>query len=102
MVTKAKVQPGLAIPPGYLIVEELEARGISQAELARRMGRPKNAVNEICKGKKEITAQTALELEAVLGIDAETWMNLEGSYRLALARGKPHIDQLEEMKPAED
>jgi plasmid maintenance system antidote protein VapI len=46
--------------------EEIEARGISQKELARLMGRPVNAINEIINGKKAITAGTALQLEMVM------------------------------------
>ena len=43
-------------------------------------------VNEIVNGKKAITADTALELEKVLGIDAQYWTNLESRYRMTLTR----------------
>ena len=81
------VRPGVAIPPGEHLAEELEARKMTQTELARRMGRPQQAVNEIIRGVKAITAETALQLEQALGIRAETWVRLEGNYRLTLARG---------------
>ncbi len=42
MVTKTNVYPDVAIPPGEYLAEEIEARGISQKELAGRMGRPLN------------------------------------------------------------
>lgn len=74
--------PGLAIPPGAHLAEELVARGMSQSELARRMGRPVQAINEIVRGVKQITAATALELQDALGIDAAFWVRLEGQYRL--------------------
>ena len=54
------------IPPGEFLREHLEESGMSQAELARRLGRPRQAVNEIIRGKKAITAETALQLERVL------------------------------------
>jgi HTH-type transcriptional regulator/antitoxin HigA len=56
MVTKTDAYPDVAIPPGEYLAVEIEARGTSQTELARRMGRPLNAINEIIKGKKSITA----------------------------------------------
>jgi HTH-type transcriptional regulator/antitoxin HigA len=81
-----RVWPGIAIPPGEHLAEELEARGMSQSELARKMGRPVQAVNEIVQGKKAITGATALQLEKTLGISAELWMSLEANYQLAKAR----------------
>ena len=50
------------------------------------LGRPAQAVNEIIKGKKAITPETAIGLEKVLGISAQFWTNLEANYRLTLAR----------------
>lgn len=76
----------VAIPPGDHLAEELAARKISQSELARRMGRPVQAVNEIIRGVKQITGATALQLEDVLGISAEFWIRLEGDYQLNKAR----------------
>jgi len=86
MVTKTDAFPDIAIPPGEYLAEEIEARGISQKELARRMGRPLNAINEIINGKKAITAETALELEKALGVPAHVWVNLQGQYELTQAR----------------
>ena len=81
-----------AIPPGDHLSDELHARKITQKELASRMGRPVKVVSEIIHGKKAITAETALQLAGALeGIHAITWLRLEASYRLALAR-KKHLD----------
>ena len=86
MVTKTDAYPDVAIPPGEYLAEEIEARGIAQKELARRMGRPVNAINEIVNGKKAITAETALQLEGVMSeIPARFWLNLETDYKLAKA-----------------
>jgi HTH-type transcriptional regulator/antitoxin HigA len=86
MVTKTESYPDVAIPPGEYLVEEIESRGISQKELAKRMGRPLNAINEIINGKKIITAQTALQLEeAMPEIPARFWLNLETDYQLTKA-----------------
>src|SRR4030042_1557186 len=86
MVTKTDAYPDVAIHPGEYLAEEIEARGISQKELAKRMGRPLNAINEIINGKKAITAETALQLEEVMPeIPARFWLNLESDYQITKA-----------------
>ena len=84
--THDRVWPDIAIPPGELLGEELEARGMSQQELARRMGRPPQMINELIRGGKALTPETALGLELALGIPASFWNNSESSYRLTLSR----------------
>ena len=86
MATRTDLYPDVAIPPGEYLAEEIEAREISQKELASRMGRPANAINEIVNGKKAITAETALQLEEVMPeIPARFWLNLETDYQLTKA-----------------
>jgi HTH-type transcriptional regulator/antitoxin HigA len=77
---------GIPIPPGVTLLEELAERGITQTAFARQIGRPVQAVNEIIKGKKSITAETAIAIEKALGISAELWLKLEASYQLSRAR----------------
>jgi addiction module HigA family antidote len=78
--------PDVVSPPGETLQELLDERGMSQAELAERMGRPKKTINEIIKGKTAITPETALQLERVLGVPAGFWTNMEKHYREHLAR----------------
>ena len=78
--------PDHVSPPGATLEETIEALGMSQAELASRMGRPKKTINEIIKGKAAITAETALQLEKVLGVPASFWINRERLYREDVAR----------------
>jgi len=80
--------PNPSIYPGLTLAETLEAKGMSQAELARRLNKPMPAINEIVMGKKEIIAETAIGLERVLGIPANFWLRLERNYRESLARAK--------------
>lgn len=77
-------------PPGEFIREELRARGWTQSDLANILGRPVQAVNEIIKGKKTVTPETALGLAAAFGTSAEVWLNLENTYRLSLVKSDPH------------
>ena len=85
-IAPAPYEPDVAITPGETIREMLEGASMSQAELAQRMGRPANKLNEIAKGKRQITADTALELELALGLPASFWINLEKSFQLTKAR----------------
>lgn len=88
--------PDHVSPPGETLQEALQLRGMSQAELAYRTGRPKKTINEIVKGKAAITPETALQLELVLGIPASFWNSREQHYREALARFK-ELELLEDQ-----
>lgn len=79
-------EPDFVTPPGDTLLELLQEREISQSELARRMNRPIKTINEIIRAKKEVTAETALQLELVLGTPAHVWLNLEQNYQEHLAR----------------
>ncbi len=83
---KNRFSPNYAVPPGETLLESIETLGMSQAELAQRMGRPLKTINEIVKGKAAITADTAIQLEKVLRVPASFWNNAERTYREALAR----------------
>jgi addiction module HigA family antidote len=87
MATKGRFayKPDYAVAPGATLLETIESKGVSQAELARRTDRPLKTINEIIKGKAAITAETALQFERVLGVPASFWNNLERNYREALA-----------------
>ncbi len=74
----------LLSPPGDTIMETLESIGMSQAELAERIGRSKEKINDIIKGRQPITNKTAFKLEKALGIPASFWLNRENEYRRLL------------------
>ena len=69
-----------------LLEEFLEPGGISQAELARRMGKTPASINELVKGKRGVSAEMALMLAGIFGTTAEFWMNLQMSWELWHAR----------------
>jgi HTH-type transcriptional regulator / antitoxin HigA len=83
-----KLQPARVFPPGRVISEELEERNWTQRDLAEIIGRPSQTINEIIKGTKQITPETALDLSAAFGTSPEFWTNLETNYQLFLARKK--------------
>ena len=75
-----------APPPGEFIREELRKRSWSQQDLAQVLGRTVARVNQIIMGKQEVSPEVALSLESAFGIPAETWLQWEAAYRLALHR----------------
>jgi HTH-type transcriptional regulator/antitoxin HigA len=83
-----QLKPARVFPPGRVLSEELEARGWTQKDLAAIIDRPIQTINEIVRGTKQITAETALELAAAFDTSPEFWTNLEANYRLYLARKK--------------
>lgn len=78
--------PDYAVPPGWVLEEELKELGLSQAEFARRCGRSAKLISEIISGKASIEPQTAIQFDRVLGGGADIWLRLESTYRLQLAR----------------
>ena len=74
--------------PGVLLREELAARSMSQAELARRLGYTNVYVNHVCNGRRPLSAEMAVALEAVLGTSARSWLSLQMDCDLHRARVK--------------
>lgn len=91
-------KPAEVFPPGDYIREELEARGWTQSDLAKVMGRSQPAVNEIINGKRGITPESALALSAAFGTSPEFWMNLETIYSLSQARADVKVIQKRAQK----
>ena len=69
-----KLEP---ITPGEILLEEfLAPLNISQSKLAKDMNVPPNRISQIIRGKREITADTALRLGKYFGTETEFWLNL--------------------------
>jgi addiction module HigA family antidote len=75
-----------AIHPGEHLTDELRELGMSAAELSRQINVPVNRITQIMKGKRAITADTALRLGHWFGTGPEIWLNLQLLYELRLAR----------------
>lgn len=76
----------LLSPPGDTIQETIDILGMSQYELAERLGKNIKNVNQIIKGKESISSETAIALEKVLGIPADFWLERERQFRKELAK----------------
>ena len=79
------MRSNIAIPPGELLAEELEARRMTPSELASSLQCAVEIVDGIIAGETPITREDALALENVLGLKAQVWLNLESSYRATKA-----------------
>lgn len=78
--------------PGRVLLEDwLDPCGISQNELARRMNLSPRRVNEIVLGKRGISADTALRLGEMFGLDPRYWMRLQMEYELDQATLPPGL-----------
>ena len=80
--------PVTAIHPGEHLAEELEALGMSAAELARQLKVPTNRITGILNGQRTITGDTALRLGHFFGMSPQFWLNLQSLYELRRAEQK--------------
>ena len=95
MTKKYPFCPDYSVPPGTTLKETLEAKGLSQADLALRSGLAEKTVSQIINGIAPLSYETAEKLELVLGITARFWNARERSYREALVRLE-EMDRLHE------
>ena len=93
--------PDFAVPPGETLIETLESLHMTQADLAKRTGRPLKTINEIIRGVTRILPETALQFEQVLGVPASFWLNLERNYREILARREEKVKLEQQVEASE-
>jgi addiction module HigA family antidote len=89
--------PSERIPthPGEVLKEEfLDPLRLTQVALAAHIGVSVQRINEIIRGKRGITPETAWLLAQALGTTAQFWVNLQANYDLASARPKKTISRL--------
>ena len=82
----APFTPDWASPPGDTVLDMIEERGWTQADLAARLGFSPKHVNQVVKGKVPLTEEAALRLAQVLGTSAGFWLTREARYRERVVR----------------
>ena len=81
--------------PGEILLEEfLKPLGISQVAFAKHIGVPLQRINEIIRGKRGVTPETAWLLSQALGTTPELWSNLQWNHDLAKKRPKKEVPRL--------
>jgi len=87
-MSKYSFAPDYAVAPGATLKESIDAKGISQAQLAQRTGLTEKTISQIINGIAPISYDTAEKLELVTGVSARFWNRRELGYREALSRRK--------------
>ncbi len=86
--------------PGEMLFEEfVRPLDLTQVELARRLGVSYPRLNEIIKGRRSVTPDTALRLSRVLGMSADFWLGLQQDWDLWHAMNSPEAKQIDRLKP---
>ena len=78
--------PFRPVHPGELLKDELEYRNLSQKAVAKQLGLPYTAFNEILNGKRSVTTDFALVMEAALGTPAYILVGMQADYNLQVAQ----------------
>ena len=94
MATRTKTPfllSNLPIPPGEILEEEIEARGMTRQDLAIRMAAAPRAIDAIISGEKAIDVETAVDLANALGIGAHYWLGLQADYGAAQSETTPAV-----------
>lgn len=78
--------PSTPIHPGEILKDELEARGMSQRKFSNIIGVSYSVLNEVINGKRPITTEYALKIEAATDIPAYIWVNMQTEYNMQTAR----------------
>ena len=86
--------------PGEMLLEEfLKPLGMSQSAFARRLGISYPRLNEIVRGKRGVTPDTALRLAHVTGMSADFWLGLQQDWDLWHAATPERVAAIESLKP---
>lgn len=94
-----ELRPYMPTHLGEVLKDELQARGISQKKFSSLVGVSYTMLNEILNGKRPVSADMSLLLEAALGIDAAIWNNMQSRYNLEMARrDTSFISKLESIR----
>ncbi|NPD81587.1 HigA family addiction module antidote protein [Prevotella sp. PINT] len=81
-----ELRPSTPIHPGEILRDELEARDMSQRRFADIIGVSYSVLNEVINGKRSITTEYALKIEAATDIPAYIWVNMQTAYNMHTAR----------------
>jgi addiction module HigA family antidote len=71
------------VHPGEVLKDELEEIGLTQSALAKHVGVLPKTINEICRGKRGISAEMAVKLSKALGGSPQFWLNLQNNWELS-------------------
>jgi len=85
-ITANELQSFRPVHPGELLKDELEYRHLSQRAIAEQLGLPYTAFNEILNGKRPVTTNFAMIIEAALGVSSGLLLRMQADYNLQTAQ----------------
>ena len=85
--------PFSPVHPGELLKDELEYRHLSQRAVAKQLGLPYTAFNEILNGKRPVTTDFAMIMEAALGVPAYMLVRMQTDYNLQVAQTDSKLNE---------
>jgi addiction module HigA family antidote len=71
------------VHPGEVLKDELDELGLTQSALAKHIGVLPKTINEICRGKRGISAEMAMKLSKALGGSPQFWLNLQNNWEIS-------------------
>jgi addiction module antidote protein, HigA family len=71
------------VRPGEVLMDELDEIGLNQSALTRHIGVLPKTINEICRGKRGISAEMSVKLSKALGGSPQFWLNLQNNWELS-------------------
>jgi antitoxin HigA-1 len=83
-----EIQTDVSLHPGEILQDELEARDIKKSFFAEQLGMKPGHLSELLRGRRHVSAATAIKLEKLLGIPADYWLRVQVYYDLFIERRK--------------
>jgi len=90
--------PATPVHPGEILAEEfLEPMGLTQTALAEHLDVPVRRINEICRGRRAVSAETAWLFAQAFGTSPQFWLNLQSLYELSRAKSEGRFHEVAEI-----
>jgi len=97
VVTGKRLAP---VHPGAILLHDfIEPMELTRYKVAKLISVPQRRIDEICAGRRAVTADTAMRLARLFSMDAQTWMNLQAQYDLEVAELKSSSKIEQEVVP---
>ena len=81
-----QIETDVLLHPGEILRDELQAREIPQKEFAKKLGIQPPHLNDLLKGKRQMSARLAVKIEKETGIDAAFWLRVQSAYQISVIR----------------
>ncbi len=80
------------IHPGEVLKDELDEIGLTQSALAKHIGVLPKTINEICRGKRGLSAEMAMKLSKALGGSPQFWLNVQNNWAISQIDDTAYLD----------